>query len=273
MLEVDGSSLLGARLQEVLRHLFRSGADRLVHRNVQGVLILHKDELISSMERDGALCLQDLLARLEDRRGELLPDTGSPERLLLLEGETLSLLTAEEMRQPHKTASDLPEWWSVPLPLIRLRKDRAERNDTAEAHFPDGESLAREVRGALSSQDLLCHLPARGGEERTLALHPLTEDVVLLEDITADCTAAEELAWWAAVGHSLVERLRQNGIRTGRFSPEDDLPQDGEVISCLWEGDLLGYLHIPCPEPEKPAEAAPGGTKRKTARRRPAASQ
>ena len=41
-----GSDPRGSTLQEVLRQLFRSGSDHLVHRSEGGFLVVHKDEIV-----------------------------------------------------------------------------------------------------------------------------------------------------------------------------------------------------------------------------------
>ena len=258
-----GSDPRGATLQEVLRQLFRSGSDHLVHRSEGGFLVVHKDELISAMERSGSLSLGELLERLEPRRRAEVPET--PGRLLLVGQEGLEPVAPETLRRPYRSGPALPEWWGVPLPLVRASD--GECNPAARTLIPDMEALVAGVRRAREEGDSLVPLALPGGEERTLFLHPLEGEVYRLEDISEDCSAAEEVAWWAAVGHSLVERLRQNGVAVQRFAAQEDLPPGGEMVPCLWEGDLLGYLHIPCPSPPEPEDR---GTPGKAPRRRAA---
>jgi len=94
-----------------------------------------------------------------------------------------------------------------------------------------------------------------GGESRcSVTFRRLEGDIFVLEDSTSDIAAAEEVAWWAAVGKAwaaALDRENRSYRRCGEEEAEDLRSREALVLACEWGGELLGYF---CVE-DKPAGA------------------
>ncbi|MCX7827940.1 MAG: hypothetical protein N2315_01900 [Thermanaerothrix sp.] len=226
-------------LREALREIFRSGADYLGHRSPGGVVLIHKDELIPFVEADDSVEVETVMVKFEYRRSPSV-DSSLDGKIFFLEEEAATYHMVAE-------ATGVPHWWDVPVPLFSTRLGRL--NPAGVSEYGSLEGLVEAIDGAVSSGEDVVSL-WHDGSERVFMIHPLGEGIYRLEDISSDSASAREICKWAAVGRSIVDRFRDNGLDVRVFDPQDVVPQGGEVVPCMWEKDLMGYLFIPMPNEE-----------------------
>ncbi|EHM09933.1 hypothetical protein TheveDRAFT_0784 [Thermanaerovibrio velox DSM 12556] len=223
-------------LREVLREIFRSGADYLGHRGPGGVVLVHKDELIPFIETNDSAEIEEVIARFESRRALSFDQS--------LEGKIF--FVAEE--DPANAAADkkgLPQWWDVPIPLFSTRLGGF--NPAGVREYGSLEGLVKALEVAVSAGDDVVSVWHEGCE-RVFMIHPLGDGIYRLEDISLESASAREICKWAAVGRSMVDRFRDNGLDVRVFDPQEVVPPGGEVVPCMWEKELVGYLFIPLPQ-------------------------
>jgi hypothetical protein len=142
----------------------------------------------------------------------------------------------------------LPAWWDVPLPLLSVREKTLRINKKGKELFGEISISHKEVERALCKSEHLLSLRAPN-RETTILLSPLDRGIYLMEDVSADIRAAEDIAFWAAVGKAFVARLEEQGVRVQQWRI-DDVPQtspEGEVLTCVWEDRFLGYVSLDPP--------------------------
>jgi len=243
-------------LREAIREIFRSGADYLGHRGSVGDLLIHKDELVPLIEVDDAMPVSEVISRFESRRGQG-PDSSSLRVFWV------------ELPSNRPGWEDLPPWWGVPLPLFSRGKGRL--NQEAERVFGSLPSLVERLSQAVDSGEEVVSL----SEDMVLMMRQLCDQIYLIEDVSCDSQSAREICRWASVGRSLVDRFRANGLDVRFHQADEVIDRPGEVIPCLWEGELMGYVSIPCPPMEgaPDPEISPKGSSRKGVRRSKVRSQ
>lgn len=245
------SSLLSpaSSVQELLRAMYLYSTDHILAECGDAGLLLHKDQLVSLLERSsGELTLRELpAAELKEPLSARtqMEDMPQDTPLLLFAQNKLSLITFGEYRgrRIKEPKGRLPEWWGIPLPLLCIRDGAVSLNDAALPLIPGGaKSLADQI-DTLRKERIIT-LPEKK-QDRTFTLSPLSDEVFFLEDISGDFEMAEELVWWAAIGRTLVRRMEANGLVVRRLSPSEDEPGNAEeIIHCSWEGEPVGKLSI-----------------------------
>ncbi len=261
----DMLSLLST-VQEILRALYFYGADYILVQSGKRERLLHKEQLVALLEqgREKATLEDTFTLNLNEPISARMRVEDIPPASLLLqfiqtgagaEGE-LSLCAFEEYRERkvRENMVIMPDWWSIPLPLVHIDDDRVFLNAVATETIPGGAvSMARQIDRMRAERIVIIKEKKK---ERTFSLTPLAENTYLVEDISGDFEMAEDLVWWAAIGRAFVNRMQENGLVVKRLSPfEDDPANVAEVIPCYWENELVGRLAIRLPEtsePEKP---------------------
>ncbi|MDR3354514.1 MAG: hypothetical protein LBO21_05705 [Synergistaceae bacterium] len=253
---------LSSTPKEMLRALYFYGVDHLILNLNRRELLLHKDQLIALLEHGGA---DSTISELTSRTaGEQMSARGEIEEVpqntpLLLFSQTrrdgggpkleLVKITFREYRERkiRENTIVLPEWWSIPLPILHVTEDSIFLNDKAQGLVPGGAmSLASQMDRIRD--DRIVTLSGDEGD-RTFSLFALTDDSYLIEDISGDFEMAEDLVWWAAVGRALVRRMEDEGLTVKRLSSYEKPPEDAaEVIQCSWDGEVLGSLVVDFPE-------------------------
>lgn len=254
----DMLSLLSS-VGEILRALYFYGADYLMFICDKKERLLHKEQLVALLEQGrDKVTLEDLssITLTEPLSARMKIEDISPELpLLLFKDEALSLTTFELYRESKimEARSVLPEWWSVPLPLLHVKEGRISLNERAHALIPGGISSLSGKADKIKSERIITVRWKK--QERTFALESLSEDTYLMEDISGDFEIAEDLLWWAAAGRAFVRRMEENGLSVRRLLPDEAAPSGcAEVIPCSWDGELVGKLAFIMPEvlKEKP---------------------
>ena len=237
---------------EILRALYFYGADYLMFVHEKNERLMHKEQLVALLEqgREKAT-LEDLssITLTEPLSARMKIEDISPELpMLLFKDDALSLTLFSDYREGklRDSMAELPDWWSVPLPLIHIKDNRISLNDRGRALIPGGvASLTGKIERIRGERILTVRWKK---QEKTFALESLSEDIYLLEDISGDFEMAEDLIWWAAVGRAFVRRMEENGLSVKRLLPDETAPSgSAEVIPCSWDGELVGKLAFAIP--------------------------
>lgn len=249
-------------IQELLRAMYLYGTDHTLIVIGKKERLLHKDQLVSFLERG---CEDVTLSELHsaEMKEPLSARTQMEEipretRLLLFAQNELSRITfgAYRERKIMEAGDRLPEWWDVPLPLLRLSGEAISLNNAALSLVPGGAKALADQLDTLRKERIITLREKK--MYRTLALSPLSDEVFFLEDISGDFEMAEDLVWWAAVGRAFVRRMEGNGLVVRRLSPYEEEPENAaEIIPCSWEGELMGKLSIELPAEVVAPEAEP----------------
>ena len=254
------SGMLSAEsgVQEVLRALYFYGADYIMFKIGRREKLVHKEQLISLMELGNERTTIDEMSVMtlpepvsaKTRVEDVPPDTAL---LMFFRKEggpagVLSMTSFGEYRERKIKEAEAvyPEWWGAPIPLLYMDNERVALNDAAGAKIP---CEARELAAQADKMKRDGIITVKDKKrEFTFSLHPLEENVYLIEDISGDFEMAEELVWWAAVGKAFVRRLEENGAVVRRMSPLEAPPASAaEVIPCSWENESLGSVVIGMP--------------------------
>ena len=247
--------------KEMLRALYFHGVDHLILNINRRELLLHKDHLIILLEHGGEnLTISDLASQADDEqmsaRGRI--EEAPQNTPLLVFSQTrknaggprfeLAKITLREYRERRirENTIVLPEWWSIPLPILHVTEDAIFLNDKALGLVPGGAvSLASQMDRIR--EDRIVTLNVDEGD-RTFSLYALTDDSYLIEDISGDFEMAEDLVWWAAIGRALVRRMEKEGVTVKRLSAYEKPPEGAaEVIQCSWDGEIIGSLAVDLP--------------------------
>jgi hypothetical protein len=253
-------------VQEILRALYFYGTDYIMSVMGRRERLVHKEQLVAMLEQGKeSSTLENIMSVVltEPMSAKTQIENVPQETALLVFRQdhsslpgTLSRMTFEEYRGQKIKESELafPEWWEVPLPMLHILGDRVFLNDSAyDLVSGDAQALADQIDRI--KRDRIIALKGKK-HERTFSLRQLTDEDFLMEDISGDFEMAEDLIWWASVGRTLFRRMEENGLILKRLTPLEDSPKDSaEVISCSWEGELLGRLAIKLPDDAE--ESAP----------------
>ena len=245
-------------IQETLRALYFYGTDYIMLKIGRREKLVHKEQMISLMELDREKTTIDEMSVMtlpEPASGKTCVEDVPPDTALLMfcrkgagPAGSLSMTSFGEYReQKIKDAEAVyPDWWGAPIPLLYMDDERVALNDTAGSKIPcDAKGLAAQADkmkrdGIITVKDKK--------RELTFSLHPLEDNVYLLEDISGDFEMAEELVWWAAVGKAFVRRVEENGAVVRRMSPTETPPASAaEILPCSWENESLGSIAIGMP--------------------------
>jgi hypothetical protein len=255
----------GSNVQEVLRALFFYGPDYIMIKMGRRERLVHKEQLVALLELGREMAtIEEIMSVVlhEPMSARMHLEDIPPDTPLLVFAQHgggssggLSRMTFEEFRERRikESAVALPDWWDAPLPLLYADSERVSLNDACAKLMPcDAHTLARQSERMLGEKMVTVRDKK---EERTFSLAPLDENVFLVEDISGDFEMAEELVWWAAVGKAFFRRLEENGAVIRRLSPYETPPEGAaEVVSCSWDGELIGLLAMGLPE-DMPEEA------------------
>ncbi|MDR1886230.1 MAG: hypothetical protein LBQ56_08125 [Synergistaceae bacterium] len=258
--------------QEMLRTLYFYGVDYIILMLNRNERLLHKDQLIALLEQDreGSTVEELVSVAPSDQMPARVQIEDIPQSTPLLiysqaKGDggppryELTKITFREYRERkiRENTIVLPDWWSIPLPILHMNDEAIFLNDRALELVPGGaRSLASQMDRIREDRIITLKEEDR---DRTFSLFALTEDSYLLEDISGDFEMAEDLVWWAAIGRALMRRIEDNGLIVKRLSPYEKPPEGiAEVIQCSWEGEVMGRLAIVLPPDEPQAESESG---------------
>ena len=248
----------------LLRTLYRMGLDYCVLppavENAY-VTVFTKDQLVSLIERSNS---EALIAEIPKRvvQGLFKPaaifksgaslsdfvsngDFAEPEQLqvLIIEEDGAKVSSLKEALTPR--VPDFPVWWEAPVPFAMCGYGKLHVNQTAMLMF-----------GADLKRMPICDIPDKneflvtleGGQSHcSVTFRRLEGDIFALEDSTSDISAAEDVAWWAAVGKAWAAKLDLEKRSYRRCGEEEAEPLRGEktlVLQCEWGGELLGYFCV-----------------------------
>ncbi|MDR1915216.1 MAG: hypothetical protein LBQ58_01410 [Synergistaceae bacterium] len=262
---------VSSTVQEILRALYFYGTDYIMSVIGRRERLIHKEQLVALLENGKEnSTLEDIMSVVlnEPLAAKTLIEDIPQETVLLIfqqaGGESpgaLSRSTFEEYRERKIKESEFafPEWWGIPLPILHIFGDRVYLNDPAyDLVSGDVKYLADQISRIRQEKIIVLKGPKH---EKTFALYQMTDDAFLMEDISGDFEMAEDLIWWASVGKTLFRRMEENGLLFKRLTPLESPPENSaEVISCMWEGELLGRLSIELPDdlPERTGEREHG---------------
>jgi hypothetical protein len=262
-------------LTELLRALYRMGMDYCVlppSGDFADVVVFTKDQLVSLIERSSSdafiaeipkrvasgLFKPVAIFKSDSSSSDFVSKGGfaEPERLqvLIVEDDgakVSSLREALAQRMP-----DFPEWWEAPVPFAMCGYGKLHVNRTAMLMF--GPDLKRMPVGDIPDKNEFL-VTLEGGQNQShcsVTFRRLEGDTFALEDSTSDIVAAEDVAWWAAVGKAWAATLDEEKRAYRRCGEEEAEPLRAEntVIPCQWEGELLGYFCV-----ENPGEGGSSG--------------
>ncbi|MDR1483088.1 MAG: hypothetical protein LBI74_10730 [Synergistaceae bacterium] len=257
--------------KEMLRALYLHGTDHLILCLNRRELFFYKDQIIELMGHgDADKTIDELISRSADERAATnaqIEEAPQDTPLLVfslgkkdtgdLRFELVKTTFGEyRERRVRENTIVLPEWWSIPLPILHMTEDAIFLNDRALGLIPGGAmSLASQIDRIR--EDRIITLNGDGGEEdRTFSLYALTDGSYLIEDVSGDFEIAEDLVWWAAAGRALVRRMEDRGVWIKRLSAYESPPENAsEVIQCSWDGEIMGHLAIGLPSGESPGAA------------------
>jgi hypothetical protein len=258
-------------VQEILRALYFYGTDYIMSIAGRRERLIHKEQLVALLENGRASStLEDMMSAVlnEPLSAKMQIENIPHETPLLIFRQSrsnspgsLECVTFEEYRELKVREAELmfPEWWGVPLPVLRVFEEMVLLNDSARELIPrDAQALTDQIDRIKRERIIVLK---SDGQDKTFSLHHLTEGDFLMEDISGDFEMAEDLIWWASVGKALFRRMEENGLLMKRLTPLEDPPEGAaEVIPCSWEGELMGSLAIRLPdeaEEETGREAPP----------------
>jgi hypothetical protein len=252
-------------LMLLLRTLYRMRLDYCVlppMGDFANVIVFTKDQLISLIERGNSdasiaeipkrvaqgLFKPVAIFRSDSSFNDFVSKEGfaEPERLqaLVVEEEGAKISSLKEALAPR--VPEFPAWWEAPMPFAMCGYGKLHVNRTAMLMFgPDLKRMS--VHDIPDKNEFLVTL--EGGSSRcSVTFRRLEGDIFALEDSTSDIEAAEEVTWWAAIGKAWVatlDREKRPYRRCDKEEAESIRAADGSlVLSCDWEGELLGYFCV-----------------------------
>lgn len=241
---VNSKDGLSMEVDELLRKLYETGADWLVVDNGRRWPI-HKDKLVSLIGMGlGEWPIKSILEKKSSCLRTKDVDSIS-ERFVLLSHDGVTVLDGE--------SADLPLWWEVPIPVVRISKDGVEQNTRSEKLFGEMAISKKDIALLLDQGEAMVSC---GGSR--LFISRLEGDFFTVEDVSGDLSLAEDLGWWASVGKALWERLLDKGFKVTKKDRMDQVEDSSELVTCRWDRDVLGYLEII--EPRKTRRKSAGRT-------------
>ena len=266
----------------LMRTLYRMGLNYCVlppSGEYAYVIVFTKEQLVSLIERSSSdsdpfiaeiprrvaqgLFKPVAIFKSDSSSSDFVSSVGfaEPERLqvLVIEEDGAKVSSLKEALAPR--VPDLPEWWEAPVPFAMCGYGKLHVNHTAMLMF--GSDLKRIPIGDIPDKNEFL-VTLEGGESRcSVTFRRLEGDIFVLEDSTSDITAAEEVAWWAAVGKAWASTLDQEKLSYRRCGEEEAERLRSEktlVFPCEWGGELLGYFCVT----DKPEVKADSKAKAKT---------
>lgn len=226
-------------VDDILRQLYVLGLNWLVVEDEGRRWVLHKEKLIAYIGM--GLAGEPVLDVLAEKGKPLLnePVELEDKKVLLISQGKSSVKVWDELLN---TVPDLPPWWEVPVPVVRINRESLDLNEEALSLFPEISLSSSEIKILIEKGELIYSL----NETDRLFLHRMKGSYFFVEDIGKDLSVAEDIGWWSSVGKALVERLRRENynverVNNGLFDRSDE---KSEFLPCGWNGELLGYLKI-----------------------------
>ena len=248
----------------LLRTLYRLGLNYCVLPTTGEyayVVVFTKDQLVSLIERSSE---EAFIAEIPKRvaQGLFKPvailksdasasnfvlngGSADPEGLqvLVIEEDGAKVSSLEEALAPK--VPDFPEWWEAPVPFAMCGYGKLHVNNTAMLMF--GQGLKRmPVDDIPDKNEFIVTL--EGGESHcSVTFRRLEGDIFVLEDSTSDIAAAEDVAWWAAVGKAwgaMLDLEKRSYRRCSEEEAESLSSKEILVFPCEWGGELLGYFCV-----------------------------
>ncbi|WP_286953886.1 hypothetical protein, partial [Aminobacterium sp. UBA4908] len=240
-------------LSIVLRALFCFSLTRIVLHKKNRYKYFLQEDLVAFLHKTGKDSHVSSLFRSfekeEDPSHTPFYTLPNKETVLFLSAEGgASISTVGELKlMVTSQTGDLPEWWSVPIPLLAIQKKKVILNEKACSHLKGYTFSYDEVESALQSEEPML---AIDNAEGRMVICPIeiAPHVFMLDDVTCDLDTAENMIWWAAVGQAWAQKKRRAGYRILRVdeeikepSPLDLLGAD-EYMTCIWDGKVVGHL-------------------------------
>ena len=249
-----------ASLVMLLRTLYRMGLNYCVllpSGDYAYALVFTKDQLVSLIERGNSdMLVADIpksvtqgffkpAAIFKPDEPDFVPDDGEPEQLqvLLLEEGGAKVSSLKDALVPR--APEFPGWWEAPVPFAMLGYGKLHINHTALLMF--GSNLERMPIEDIPDKDEFLITLEGETSHCSVTFRRLEGDIFALEDSTSDLAAAEEVAWWAAIGKAWTVALdleKRAYSRCSEGETENLNSEDSELHPCEWGGELLGYFRI-----------------------------
>ena len=251
-------------LAMLLRTLYRMGLNYCVlppTGDYAYVVVFTKDQLVSLIERSSS---EAFIAEIPKRvfQGLFKPvaifksDSSSsdfisnggfaePERLqvLVIEEDGAKVSSLKEALAPR--VPDFPAWWEAPVPFAMCGYGKLHVNHTAMLMF--GPDLKRMAAYDIPDKNEFLVTLEGGSSLCSVTFRRLEGDIFLLEDSTSDMAAAEDVAWWAAVGKAwaaVLDLEKRSYRRCSEEEAEGLRSEKTRLLPCEWEGELLGYFCI-----------------------------
>lgn len=235
-------------LERAIRLLYHVALNHCVLRSLeqQKIICVSKDQLVSLLERGHSGKKLKELFSLADKK-EFKPsnmasffDAGNDRVLAVTEDGASVISVAKAFAHIEH---EFPEWWSVPLPLVFLTKDKVTLNGQAE-NLHISKLLQRIDRKAipLDQDEFFVTLEEKNKSHSVMFKH-LGRKIYLIEDVTRDVETAGDIVWWASVGKALTMKLECEG----KFLWRDGEPDSGlaeESFACEWDGKNVGVLCV-----------------------------
>lgn len=232
VIETKGPSPFSEEVDSLLRKLYALGMDWLVVDLNGREWAIHKDRLVSFIAMGlGSESIESML----EKKGSLIKseEDGPKGKVLFLDKKGLRI---EDYTDKE---SELPPWWSVPLPLVCIKSQKAVLNPRASDCFGSIALTDRDRRSLTSRGELIISV-----KDKRIYLSRMEENFYLAEDVSGDFSLAEDVGWWAAVGKALFERLRSQGFSVERKDRKDRTDDGSETVVCSWDREIMGYLKI-----------------------------
>lgn len=230
------------RLGDVIRVLYHVALDHCVLRSfeLEKLVCVSKDQLVSLLERGYAE--KKISELLKSPSLTALNDVEKNEVLVITEdgGSVMSVAMAFSHIE-HQ----FPEWWSVPLPLAFVTKNKIMLNGAA-----DKMSVAKQLALVdcaslpIEQTEFFVTLQEKK-KSHSVMFKLLARKIYLIEDVTQDIETANDMVWCAAVGNALTLRLECDGKILWRDG--DDIEKGAnveETLVCEWDGKSVGALCI-----------------------------
>ena len=248
----------------LLRTLYRIGLNYCVlppTGEYAYVIVFTKDQLVSLIERSSSEAFvaeipkrvfqgffkPAAIFKSDSSSGDFISNGGfaEPERLqvLVIEEDGAKVSSLKEALAPR--VPDFPDWWEAPVPFAMCGYGKLHVNHTAMLMF--GPDLKRMSIGDIPDKNEFL-VTLEGSESHcSVTFRRLEGDIFVLEDSTSDIAAAEEVAWWAAVGKTWASTLdleKRSYKRCGEEEAESLRSEETLVFQCEWEGEPLGYFCV-----------------------------
>lgn len=249
--ELLGKLTFSSPISELMRVLFFYSLQYVVLEKKKKYHIFRQEDIVAFLhksEKDTSISKLFLFAEKGANTRTNLPSRmKNSERMLCITAEKETYITTfEEVKYRCGEDEDFPLWWNIPLPLLTMKDHKVILNAKAQESFSLEDFSLKRVFDALQREDRLLEINADENEKRVFYFEPLLADIYLIDEVTSDLSAAEDMVWWAAVGKAWAQKMRRDGYEIHQVdgiqpSPIDLLGAD-DYLTCVWDEKILGYL-------------------------------